>query len=75
MMRIGAAVVNPSKGITRRVVRRKTKTFAVIRYCYHDPDAHLPPADVALAHFLWLHADEGAFLHSANAYPTRIFHG
>lgn len=62
----------PSSGITRRVVRRKSKTYATIRYCYHDADALLPPADVSLAHFLMLHADEWGFLTSANAYLVRI---
>lgn len=61
----------PSMGRTWRMERRGQVLRHAARYCYHDPDHALPPADVSAAHLLIIRSDEARFLSEANATPTR----
>jgi hypothetical protein len=61
--------LDPRAGHVERVERHGRRWFAKESYCLHDdPDENkMPPADVTIAHLLWLLADESAFLATANA--------
>lgn len=41
-------------------------------YCLQPYDSMIPSPDVALAHKLWLEADETGFLKAANCFPLRV---
>jgi hypothetical protein len=62
--------LNPRFGGACRVEKHGTRYFAVERYCLHDPDNVMPPADVTIGHLLLLRADEPEFLRLANATAT-----
>ena len=63
------------RGRTERVTRHGKRWFVLVRFCLHDdraqPDAVMPPADMALAHLLLLHSGEDEFLGVANATVAR----
>lgn len=50
-----------------RLVERNGRRYAVLRYCFHDPETVLPPADVMIGTMLHLMTDEAGFLAEANA--------
>lgn len=60
----------PNTGVTQLVERHGRLDYAIARYCLHDPNSELPPADVAVAHLLWIQADEANFRETANETPT-----
>lgn len=62
----------PNTGVTQLVERHGRQDYAISRYCLHDPASELPPADVAVAHLLWVQADEAGFLETANETPTHV---
>jgi hypothetical protein len=66
--------VIPSTGTTQRVERHGSRWFATATYCLH-PDEWIPPADVALAHYLSILTNEGAFLRAANEHRTDLWDG
>lgn len=55
----------PATGNTQRVELHGRRWFAKASYCLH-PDHWVPPADIALAHYLSIQADEVGFLRAAN---------
>lgn len=61
--------LHPETGNTKRVELHGTRWFSKASYCLH-PDEWIPPADVALAHYLLLRTDEPAFLAQANEHPN-----
>lgn len=67
--------IYPAGGGTTRIERHGTRWYGVARYCFHDPDGELPPADIALAHLLILKTDEPRFLATANATRTDLWDG
>lgn len=66
--------IYPNTGMTNRIERHGKRDFAVAGYCLH-PDEELPPADIALAHYLLLQTDEPAFLEAANERAFRLWDG
>lgn len=61
----------PATGRCFRVERHGRRLFAAVSYCLHEEGVEqpIPPADLSLAHMLWLRADEPLFLATANATP------
>lgn len=57
----------PETGSCARIEKHGTRWYAVMRYCFHDPDRVMPPADVTLGQMLHLLHDEPGFLAAANA--------
>lgn len=73
----------PGTGVTKRVERHGSRLYETHQYCLHDfpacnalcPDrteGPMPPADVTLAHLLWLACDEPGFLAAANCRPSGL---
>lgn len=77
----GTYRIFPYWGTTQRVERHGKNWYAVSRFCLHQvvhsDDDEMPAADLALAHMLWLRADEELFLSTANATPvnTQLWDG
>jgi len=65
----GVYRLHPHHGAVERVERHGRHWFATVSYCLHDDGREMPPADLALAHMLWLLSDEAQFLAVANARP------
>jgi hypothetical protein len=63
--------LNPYFGHTSRVTKHGSRWFVHTRFCLHDPEVLLPPADVMVGHLLLLRADEPRFLELANATDAR----
>jgi hypothetical protein len=61
----------PHTGACKGLERHGKRWFAVRRFCLHDPEGLLPPADVSLAQMLLLLQDEAAFLAKANVTEQR----
>jgi len=63
--------LHPATGTVYRVEKHGKRWFGVIRYCLHDEDNVMPPADLSLGQMLLLLSDEQAFLDEANATDER----
>lgn len=63
--------LHPYSGTIDRVTKHRTRWFVHTRFCLHDPDIELPPADVSVGHLLLLRSDEPRFLALANATDGR----
>jgi hypothetical protein len=65
----------PQTGNVERVTTHGKRRYKAFRFCLHDdpgPDGkRVPPADLSIAHMLWLTVDEAGFLEKANATDTR----
>lgn len=66
--------IRPSAGLTQRVERHGSRDFAKVTFCLH-PDHWVPPADVALGHYLTIQTDEPAFIEAANEHRTNLWDG
>lgn len=64
----------PNTGTTQRVERHGSRWYVRASYCLH-PDEWIPPADVALAHYLCLRTDEASFLALANEHQHQLWDG
>lgn len=64
----------PNTGLTQRIERHGSRWFGKASYCLH-PLEWVPPADVALAHYLTLKTDEPAFIAAANEHRTQLWDG
>lgn len=64
----------PCTGLTQRIERHGKRWFGKAALCLH-PDAWIPPADIALAHYLNIRTDEPAFLARANEHQTQLWDG
>lgn len=62
----------PESGSVARVEKHGSRYYATTRYCLHDPDEEMPPADVTLGQMLLLLCDEPAFIAQANATNHRL---
>lgn len=62
--------LRPSCGHVARVEKHGSRWFERDRFCLHDPDNVMPPADVSLGHMLLLVSDESEFLALANRSPV-----
>jgi hypothetical protein len=60
--------LRPHCAHVEKVEKHGKHWFGKVRYCFHDVEEILPPADVTLAHMLHLVTDEDDFLARAN--PT-----
>ncbi len=66
--------IDARRGRTEEVTRHGKRWFVKRRFCLHEQSLlrlHMPPADLALTHLLWLLADEQEFLKMANATDAR----
>lgn len=65
----------PHTGNAERVTTHGQRRYKALQFCLHDdPDEEgkrVPPADLSLAHMLWLTADEAGFLAAANVTDAR----
>jgi hypothetical protein len=66
--------IMPATGVTLRIERHGQRWFGRSSFCLH-PDEWVPPADVALGHYLCLRTDEAAFLRSANEHRSDLWDG
>lgn len=62
----------PRPGLTCRLRRHGRRWYEVARFCLHDAEQDLPPADLCLAHYVMIATDEPAFLAQANEWPREI---
>lgn len=66
----GVYRLRPRSRSAERVEKHGSRWFAVERFCYHDPDNELPPADVTIGQMLLLRCDEPGFRAAANVTPA-----
>lgn len=64
----------PATGTTQRIELHRSRWFLKASFCLH-PDQWIPPADVALAHYLSIRTDEPAFLAAANRHEHQLWDG
>lgn len=60
----------PNSGVTHVLEQHGKRMYARASFCL-DPDHWVPPADVALAHYLCIQTDEADFLSRANRHEQR----
>lgn len=63
--------LRPRTGRISQVEQHGSRFFRITDYCFHDPDYGMPPADLTIAHMMWVLSDEPAFLAEANASDVR----
>ena len=66
--------IMPATGVTVHIELHGQRWFGRSSFCLH-PDEWVPPADVALAHYLGLRTDEAAFLRDANEHRSDLWDG